>query len=283
MDALTPIPTVPTGTVAHMAVPIRQLQFRWEPDYQMLACDDQVNEFQGAPKTEPSHDLTHLIIAACQHLPWEPQGPRELVCMAEYNAVLLENFFDKTCNAVIFGTTTDFETLASAVEYMDWFVNEHYAPFPTSAEAAFLRFCRFIDPFIVSRLFPYYLAVKRYERNHPDYRQAKYQFQFTSHTQPAVDEGGWLAQWSIYRQLRAAQSALGMVSSPQEFRVEQILKQVDQLLTDSPPAIAPAPHLTDELASRLATIEAQLTQIDHLNQRLAELEQRTRLPEGSGV
>ncbi|WP_448561600.1 hypothetical protein [Trichothermofontia sp.] len=279
MNVLSPTAAIaaPSPAVVTNAVPVKHLRFQWGPRVQRLVCDDRVSEFQGTPTTEPSHDLAHLMIAACGNLPWQPEGPREIVCMAEYNAVLLENLFDKTCNVVVFGTTSDPHTLAAAIVHMEWFVNQHYAPFPISAEAALQQFCRFIDPFVVSRLFPYYLVVKRYERTHMDYRQAEYQLQFTSQDQPTVDEAGWLAQWSIYRQLKAAQSAMGLVSAPQEFRVEQILKQLDQLPLDRPQAVAasasPADcHPAAAITRRLTAIEAQLTQIDQLKQRLTALE-----------
>jgi len=280
---------IPSGTraaspqsapVAATALPVKHLRFQWGPNAQVLACDDRVSEFEGSPNTEPSHDLAHLIVAACENLPWFPGGPRNLVCMAEYNAVLLENLFDKTCNAVVFGTSTDPQTLAAAIVHMEWFVNQHYAPFPISAEAALQRFLRFIDPFVVSRLFPYYLVVKRYERTHADYRQAEYNLQFTSYDQPMVDEGGWLAQWSIYRQLKAAQIAMGMVSSAQEFRVEQILQQLDQLQpmthsvtpTHAPRHDTPPREEGSNLGQRLAAIETQLAQLDRLQDRVAALE-----------
>ncbi len=268
--AATPMPAATMSTTANAAA--KHLRFRWGPNSQVFACDDFVSEFEGTTNTEPSHDLVHLIVAACEHLPWKPEGPRELVCMAEYNAVLLENLFDKTCNAVVFGTTTDPNTLAATIAHMDWFVNQHYAPFPIPAAAALQRFLRFVDPFVVSRLFPYYLVVKRYERTHPDYRQAEYQLQFTSQDQPMVDESGWLAQWSIYRQLKAAQSAMGMVSSAQELRVEQVLKQLDQLQPVAAPPTSGDREVAPDVIQRLTAIEAQLAQIEPLKQRLVELE-----------
>lgn len=279
MNALAP--TCPIAAIpgpAATVTTVKQLRFQWKPNSQLFACDDCVSEFQGTTNTEPSHDLVHVIVAACGQLPWQPKGPRELVCMAEYNAVLLENLFDKTCNAVVFGTTTDANTLAATIAHMEWFVNQHYAPFPISAAAALQRFLRFVDPFVVSRLFPYYLVVKRYERTHADYRQAEYQLQFTSQDQPVVDEVGWLAQWSIYRQLKAAQSAMGMVSSAQELRVEQILQQLEQL---QPGVTAPTPcdrHLSADVTQRLVAIEAQLAQIEPLKQRLAQLENQLTSP-----
>lgn len=284
MNVLSPPTAIAAPLSPAATAPVKHLRFQWGPQVQILACDDQVSEFQGTPVTEPSHDLAHLIIAACGQLPWQPAGPRESLCMAEYNAVLLENLFDKTCNAVVFGTTSDPNSLAAAIVHMEWFVNQHYAPFPISAAAALQRFCRFIDPFVVSRLFPYYLVVKRYERTHADYRQAKYELHFTSQDQPTVDEVGWLAQWSIYRQLKAAQCAMGLVSSPQEFRVEQVLKQLDQLQSVTTPATPIADDPAGDMTQRLTAIEAQLAQMVQLQQRVSALESQVSSPlDGVGM
>jgi len=135
----------------------KKLSFYWSPTKQMFTCDNVGIENQSSTPTNPSHDLAHLIVAANGGLPWLPKGERHLICLAEYNAVLLENLFDKTCNAVVFGTFASHETLAETHKYMDWFVNEHYAPFPISAEAAYQCFCYQVNPFIITRLFPYYL------------------------------------------------------------------------------------------------------------------------------
>ncbi|MGR3279117.1 hypothetical protein ACSYAD_29050 [Acaryochloris marina NIES-2412] len=212
---------------------VKQLEFYWSPQKQLFRCGEESIENEEPINTDPSHDLVHLIVAACGTLPWLPRGDRALVCIAEYCAVLLENLFDKTCNSVIFRTDVNYASFAESVKYMDWFVNEHYAPFPISANAAYQRFCRYINPFIVSRLFPYYFQVKRYERTHENYRQAKYQFSFTSIDQPNVDELVGLAQWSIYHQLKASQISLGLISSDLEYRVEQVLTNLAQPLTQN--------------------------------------------------
>jgi hypothetical protein len=210
---------------------VKRLSFYWSPNKQRFSCDEVVSEGHGPICTDPSHDLVHLIVAANGNLPWLPHGDRDLVCFAEYNAVLLENLFDKTCNAIAFGTSAIHETLVEAFKYMDWFVGEHYAPFPTSNRVAFSRFCQQINPLLVTQLFPYYFYVKRYERTQSNYREAEYQIDFTSGDRPPVDELGWVAQWSIYRQLKAARVALGLQAENPAlgFRIEQALEKIDQL------------------------------------------------------
>jgi hypothetical protein len=221
----------PTNGERAIASPFKRLSFYWSPNRQRFACDQTVSENHGSIGTDPSHDLAHLIIAANGELSWSPRGERDRVCFAEYNAVLLENLFDKTCNAIIFGTSAMSDALGEAVKYMDWFVNEHYAPFPSSSRIAYRHFCRKINPFAIASLFPYYLEIKRYERTHPTYRNAEYQLDFTSRDRPPVDELGWLAQWSIYRQLKTAQTALGIQgnTSVEGTKIEQALAKIDKI------------------------------------------------------
>jgi len=194
-------PTSPVSQVEPSQV--KALKFYWSPSRQFFACDDVYYENQGSTPTDPSHDLVHLIVAANGGLAWLPQKERSLACLAEYNAVFLETIFNKTCDLMSFGTSSSTELLVETLDYMKWFVEQHFSPFPMSTEAAYSQFCRQIDPFIVSRLFPYYLSVKRYEKEHSNHRESEYQLSFTATDQPATDESEWLAQWFIYQQLKA--------------------------------------------------------------------------------
>lgn len=203
---LTPTVAVASQTNIVQSAQVSSLSFYWSATKQLFACDDVFYANHGSTPTDPSHDLAHLLVAANGGLDWLPQRNRNLACLAEYNAVFLETLFDRTCNTVVFKTAAVSDTLAATLKHMDWFVNEHFAPFPTSAEAAYRQFCQHINPFITSRLFPYYLATKQYERSQPDHREAEYELSFTSTDQPATDEAGWLAQWSIYQQLKTAQA-----------------------------------------------------------------------------
>lgn len=272
---------------------VKRLSFYWSPNQQRFSCDEIVSEGHGPICTDPSHDLVHLIVAANRNMPWLPHGERDLVCWAEYNAVFLENLFDKTCNAIVFSTSATHDALAETVKYMDWFVSEHYAPFPASSALAVRRFCQQVDPFLVTQLFPYYLDLKRYERTHSNYRDAEYKLDFTSSDRPPADELGWLAQWSIYRQLKAARAALGI---PEEdatvgFRIEQALEKIDQLGATAarpyatPSAVAPESAELDNLKRRLSLVETQLAEvksvllsrIDAIADSIASQEQRDRV------
>ncbi|MBD2578755.1 hypothetical protein [Oscillatoria sp. FACHB-1406] len=209
----------------------KKLSFFWSPNQQRFACNDVAIEGFGEICTDPSHDLVHLIIAANDNMFWLPRGERDAVCWAEYNAVFLENLFDKTCNAIAFGTSSNPDAFGETVKYMDWFVNQHYAPFPVSATLAVRHFCEQIDPFLVACLFPYYLYLKTYERTHSNYRSGQYELDFTARDRPPADELGWLAQWSIYRQLKAAKTALGIPSADPDigWKIEQALTKIDNL------------------------------------------------------
>lgn len=248
----------PAIALPSAAISARQLSFYWAPTYQRFACDDVVTEWNGTTQTNPSHDLCHLIIAANGQMPWLPHGERSLVCFAEFNAVFLENLFDRTCNAIVSGTSPGYETLLEAIEFMEWFVNEHYSPFPVSHRSAVQRFCRRIDPFLVTRLFPYYLQVRQYEHTQSDYRQAEYQLHFSSQDQPVVDELGWIAQWAIYRQLVSAQDAFGRHQDDLEMELkrEQAIAKVDALVPME--ATEPVADELEAIKMRLAAIEARL-------------------------
>lgn len=184
--------------------PVISSNIPWHTSFPSHTCGEVVYENQGTISTDPSHDLVHLIVAA-SGLPWLPQTERLMSCLAEYNAVFLETLFDKACNAFVFQSAPASDVLPEVLERMQWFVEEHFAPFPMSAAAAHEQFCSQINPFTVSRLFPFYLATKQYERTHSTYRESEYQLNFDSTDQPATDEAGWLAQWFIYQQLKATQ------------------------------------------------------------------------------
>lgn len=203
---LTPAIAVENPAETVQTTAVSSLSFSWSATKQLFACNDVFYANHGPTPTSPSHDLVHLLVAANGGLAWLPQKNRSLACFAEYNAVFLETLFDRTCNLLVFQTTAVSDTLAVTLKHMDWFVNEHFAPFPTTAKAAYQQFCQHINPFLICRLFPYYLATKLYERSQPDHREAAYELSFTSTDQPATDELGWLAQWSIYQQLKTAQA-----------------------------------------------------------------------------
>lgn len=238
----------------------KTLTFYWSPQRQTFGCDQDVSEGHGEIATDPSHDLAHLIIAANGGMAWQPQGDRTQVCWAEYNAVFLEHLFDNTCNAVIFGRTSQFDTLRQTLDYMTWFVTQHYAPFPVSPAIAARRFFQTINPYQITRLFPYYLQVKQYERTHTNYRDSEYHLLFQATDTPPVDELGWLAQWSIYRQLRQAQDEMGL-ETDRDMENSRVAHVFGAIATPSAPLASPSKLGDDSLIQRLCILETQQQQI----------------------
>jgi hypothetical protein len=167
---------------------MKRLSLHWTRSLQVFCCDQECYEQDSAASTDPSHDVAHLIVAAVGTMPWRPAGPRDDVCLAEYNAVLLEHFLDRTFWSVISGSPEPHETLAVAVAHMRWFVEKHFAPFPLSSEEAYRRFCRHVDVDVVARLSPHYFRIKRHEWTTPGFRDEEYQLSFRSDDAPDVDD-----------------------------------------------------------------------------------------------
>ena len=183
---------------------MKRLSFHWGPERQVFLCDAERFESNAKPPTDPSHDLVHLIVAANGGLPWLPSGERDQVCLAEYNAVLLESLYDKSCNSAKLGVPAPERTLAEAVRHLRWFVEEHYKPFPCSPEEAYRRFCRRVDPETVTRLFPYYFDIKKCEGENPGtFRDLTFHLDFTSEDDPIGNEGCRAAQRIVRSQVKA--------------------------------------------------------------------------------
>jgi len=129
-------------------------------------------EHVGPVDTAPSHDVCHLLVAACSDLPWLPVGDREDVCLAEYNAVLLEHLMHGVYVASVLGRPLPEPPLAAALCHVRWFVDEHYRPFPLAEAQARERFRRRVDADAVTRLSPFYFAAKA--REGEDRREAHF-------------------------------------------------------------------------------------------------------------
>lgn len=183
------------------------LSFYWSLDKQQFTCDEVNYQHSGTISTTPSHDLVHLIVAANGGLLWLPSGERKLSCLAEFNAVFLENLFSFIYDAVVIRQSEPTQVLEQVFKYMQWFVEQHFAPFPVSFEEACQQFLLGIKPAIISHLFPYYAIVRQYERDCSAYREAEYQLSFTAADQPAADDRVQLAQQTIYAHLTLAASA----------------------------------------------------------------------------
>lgn len=137
-----------------------RLTFHWAPRDYAYGRDDEFFTSNVPPPTEPAHDVVHLVIAAHGTMPWRPTADRTQTCFAEYNAVLLENFYVKARFAAQHGLR-EAECFTDCLSYMKWFVETHYKPFPVCAADALGAFLAKIDPTVASNLFPYYLNVKQ--------------------------------------------------------------------------------------------------------------------------
>jgi hypothetical protein len=144
-----------------------ELLLQWGPDRQMFQYGSQTFRNEGPTRTEPSHDLAHLLIAANGRLPWCPVGPDREIRLAEYNAFLLEHLLDKVHGAVTLQPRTQAAMLGEARRHASWFVEQHYAPFPLSAEQAYNAFVAAIDPDAICRLSPLFFRLREDEMGAP--------------------------------------------------------------------------------------------------------------------
>ncbi len=175
----------------------KQLKFYWSPQYQIFSCDGAKLEGHGAIQTNPSHDLVHLFIAANGNMPWQPVESREQTCFAEYNAVLLEHLLVNCFNAAALGSMAPEQIVPEARKFLQWFVSEHYAPFPVSEEEAFCCFAEHLDIERMVRLFPYFYSLRAWECFSPNYRNEVYDLEFTSEDDPVREAPEWAADPNI--------------------------------------------------------------------------------------
>src|ERR1700755_1023833 len=107
-----------------------EFRLTWTPERQIIHGRSRVFTNEGPTRTYPTHDLAHLLVAACGDLNWIPDGSDYEVRVAEYNAVFLENLLDKT----LYYLEKEFEDtpaiLNGSLKFLRWFVIEHYTPFP---------------------------------------------------------------------------------------------------------------------------------------------------------
>jgi hypothetical protein len=75
------------------------LIMNWTPERQSIRVGDREFSHDGPICTHPSHDLTHLLIAANGNLPWAPEGDNGTIKIAEYNAVFLEHLLNNAYNS----------------------------------------------------------------------------------------------------------------------------------------------------------------------------------------
>jgi hypothetical protein len=178
----------------------RKLGMVWRTDEQIFYCANDVFHKKGRAKTHPSHDLAHLLVAASGNLPWKPTGNDTLRRLAEYNAVFIEHLLDAAFNCVAFNTMQTVCIFPHVHSHAKWFVEEHYRPFPISAESAYRKFCQGINAPIVVALSPYFFFQKREERINPDSGLRHCEIAFSENDAP-VTEGEALLFQDLVRDL----------------------------------------------------------------------------------
>jgi len=134
----------------------------WSPGAQMMSNGREAFVHDGPIGTLPSHDLTHLIIAANGALGWRPAGERADIYRAEYNVVMLENLYDKIYRASL-GELSMADVVPQVAAHLDWFVNKLFVPFPASAKQAIEQFATGLRAEPAVRLSPHFYDMKHAE------------------------------------------------------------------------------------------------------------------------
>lgn len=146
----------------------------WSEARQAMHCDGRYYVHEGATRTQPTHDLAHLMIAAGAELPWLPGGSGAESRLSEYNAVFIENLLCRLHHCAKSGRSTPEHGLSQTLIHARWFVEEHYKPFPVRAEEAYRRFCWGLDPEAVLRLTPLFYEMRCDEVAEPKSRKQPY-------------------------------------------------------------------------------------------------------------
>jgi precorrin-2 methylase len=194
------------GAQPDKLLPTTRLGMRWAPDQQSIYVGSQSFTHDGAISTAPSHDLTHLLIAANGNLRWVPEGERNSIKLAEYNAIFLEHLFDAAYNAAMSGNVDDDAVFSRSVGHARWFVEKHFAPFPISAEEAYSKFCWHINGEAVVRLAPYFFHQKQAERENTNFLNMKWALDFCVADRPKSLGKCLEFQDTVSRQVRRLRS-----------------------------------------------------------------------------
>lgn len=133
------------------------LELAWHRDRQWFAVDGERFEHEGETGTTVAHDFCHLVIAANGGLPWRPAGEDREIRLAEFNAVYVEWIYHGVYERMSTRRELAGDLLARALEHAQDFVENYYAPFPTTFGHARRTFHRAIRPELVARLYPAYV------------------------------------------------------------------------------------------------------------------------------
>ena len=139
------------------------LLFDWSPERQRIALGADLFEHEGPIPTRPEHDVAHLMLGWHGYMAWKPQGPRDEVCMAEFNAVYLEVLLVAAGPNEPLLRTGLWRAAGSTLEHMRWFAEQHYAPFPIPYGEALARFWATLRPYRLERLLPLFWEARQTE------------------------------------------------------------------------------------------------------------------------
>jgi hypothetical protein len=161
----------------------------WAPEGQYLAYGGHEYKHKGTTRTHPSHDIAHLLVALTTSLPWLPGQTSPDVKKAEYNAVFLEHFLDNVYNSSTLGSIDPQTIVTKTLEYMQWFVTVHYAPFPGTPYQAFCELYDGLDATRLCRLSATFFLAKQLERRAP-FSRRKWVCKVSPNDEPALDHSG---------------------------------------------------------------------------------------------
>jgi hypothetical protein len=144
--------------------------FSWVLDRQIMFHSRRIYVNDGPTDTMPSHDLAHLLVGMTSDLPWCPTGADAEVRVSEFNAAVLENLLSYAYEHIVCQSVRADAVLPKTLEYAQWFVERHYAPFPISFEEACRRFGLGINVDAIANLSHYFFTQKDSERRHAGHK-----------------------------------------------------------------------------------------------------------------
>lgn len=161
------------------------LRMHWSLKGQYMSRDDEEFRHEGEINSDPSHDFSHLVVAAHEDysFEWRPSYEDSLRnAFGEYNAVFTEFMLNECFKCVQLRSYTS-ENVNNVIEHSKWFVNTHYSPFPVSDKDALLQLSKKIRTDVVTRLSPIYYLIRYNELKNwttKSFRSQEYVFQFDS-------------------------------------------------------------------------------------------------------
>ena len=179
------------------------LTMTWAPERQLIRAGDLEFVHNGPTCTHPSHDFAHLMIAANGNLLWAPDGDNPTIKIAEYNAIFLEHLLNNTYNCIMQGQDNTQVALERARQHARRFVENHYAPFPLSAEEAYSQFCYHIDPDRIANLSNYFFEQKKAERADVDFMQKSWHLAVAGNNPPVQQDQNGIVFQALVRELIA--------------------------------------------------------------------------------